>query len=419
MATEVSLPEVREQSTENLRSKTVPDESGEISLLDLLIDLALGKRLIFYVTVCFAVTAAVVSFLLPKRYTATSTILPPQQNNSMGSVLLSQLGNNLGSAASLASGGLGIKNPNDMFVAMMKSRTVEDAMIKRFGLMQEYHKRYMSDTRKALEKHVSVDDSGKDGLIRISIEDRDPNRAAELTNGYVEQFRNLSEHLAITEAAQRRLFFEEQLEQAKNNLASAEEALKQTEQRTGVLQLDSQTRALIESAAALRAQIVAKQVEISSLSTFATSQNSQLLQAEQELTSLRSQLTKLGGSEESSDANLIVPRGKVPEAGLEYVRKLRDVRYNETIFDILSRQFEMAKLDEAKEGAIIQVIDPAIPPDKKSFPKRTLIVLLSTIAGLFCGIFTVFFRVGFKNLNSTPETRAKLALLRQSIHLRK
>jgi len=135
-----------------------------------------------------------------------------------------------------------------------------------------------------------------------------------------------------------------------------------------VIQLDSQARALIESGASLKAQIAEREVEIQGMQTYATGENAQLVQAQRELEGMRAQLAKLGGSENSTEGELLVPKGRVPEAGLEYVRKLRDVKYNEAIFDILARQFELAKLDEAKEGALIQVVDPAVPPDKKSFP---------------------------------------------------
>ena len=163
----------------------------------------------------------------------------------------------------------------------------------------------------------------------------------------MDEFRELSKHLAFTEAQQRAAFFQQQLEESKDNLANAEEALKRTEQTTGLIQLDSQAKALIESAAELRAQIAAKEVQIQAMQTYATGENAQVIQAQQELESMRGQLAQLGGSDESANS-LIVPKGKVPEAGLEYVRKLRDVKYYETIFDILARQFEIAKLDEAK-----------------------------------------------------------------------
>ena len=420
MTTETTIPELKKQADS---LPALPDEGhtakegGEISLLDLLIVLAERKRLIFCVTAIFTLLAIVISLLLPVRYTATVTLLTPQQNSSLGAALASQLGS-LGGVAALAGGSLGLKNPNDMFVGMLKSRTVEDAMVQHFELMREYHKRYPSDARKAFEDHADVDGSGKDGLIRVSVEDRDPDRAAKLANGYVDQFRSLSQHLAITEASQRRLFFEQELEQAKDNLANAEEALKATEQKTGLIQLDSQARALIESAATLRAQITAREVQIQGMQTYATGENAQLIQAQRELDSLRAQLTKLGGSESSSGGELIVPKGLVPEAGLEYARKLRDVKYNETIFDILARQFELAKLDEAKQGALIQVVDPAIPPDLRSFPKRGLIVIGATFAGLLAGICFVLASAAMVGLRSAPATNAKLLYLKRMLTLR-
>lgn len=285
-------------------------------------------------------------------------------------------------------------------------------MVKRFGLMAEYRAHYESDARKALEKNVQIDGSTKDGLIHISAKDRDPRRAAELANGYVEQFRLLSEHLAISEASQRRLFFEQQLEHAKDQLGNAEEALKATEQKTGLIQLDSQARALIESAASLRAQIAAKEVQIQGIRSYATGENAQIIQAEQELDALRTQLAKLGGSK-APDDSLIPPKGQVPQAGLEYIRKLRDVKYYETIFDILARQYELARLDEAREGALIQVVDPAIPPDRRSSPRRTLIVVGALFAGLFVGTIWALLEAALVRLRSEPVMAEKLAILRR------
>jgi len=417
MPTDVSTSEPQERSNP---ASTLPGDwrktkSDDVSLLDLFIVLAKRKRVILWVTGVCAVVSIVVSFVLPKRYTATASLLPPQQNSSLGSALAAQLGNFAGMSA-LAGGSLGIKNPNDMFVAMLKSRTVEDAMVKNFELQREYRKRYFSDARKAFEKHATVDGSGKDGLIYISVYDADPNRAAELTNGYVNQFRKLSERLAITEASQRRLFFEKQLEQAKDDLAAAEEALKLTQQKTGLIQLDSQARALIESAGTLREQIAAKEVQIESMRTFATNENSQLIQSQRELESLRAQLAKLGGSE-TMDAGLIVPMGKVPAAGLEYVRRLRDVKYHETIFEILARQFEIAKLDEAKQGSLVQVVDTAVAPDRRSFPKRTLIVIGATAIGLFLGFIVALVQEGLQRAKGMPEIAQKMLELRDSLSL--
>jgi tyrosine-protein kinase Etk/Wzc len=392
-------------------------EDGEISLLDLMIVIAERKRIVLWVTAVFAVLAIILSLILPARYTAMVTLLPPQENSSMGAALAAQLGN-LGGVAALAGGGLGIKNPNDRYVAMLQSRTVEDAMVQRFSLMREYHAKRFSDARKDFENHTTVDGSGKDGLIHISVEDHDARRASELANGYVDQFRDLSQHLAITEASQRRLFFQQELEQAKNNLANAEEALEQTEQKTGVIQPDSQARALIESAASLRAQITAREVQIQGMQTYATGENSELIQAQQELAGLRAQLAKLGGSEDTSGNEFMIPKGLVPKTGMEYVRRLRDVKYYETIFDILARQFEVAKLDEAKEGSLIQVVDPAVPPDRRSFPKRSLIVIGATFGGLILGVFIALFQAGIQRLKRDPDGSEKLALLKHALFVR-
>ncbi|HYK35566.1 GumC family protein [Alloacidobacterium sp.] len=416
----ITTTDVRQVESEPLlpSERDQVEQNDEISLLDLCIVMARRKWLIIKITVGCGLIALLISLLLPKNYTATTTVLPPQQNSSLSSAIMSQIGS-LGSLGALAGSTMGIKNPNDMYVAMFKSRTVEDAMIQRFGLMTEYRQKYMSTARKAFESHATVEAGTKDNLIRISVEDKDPKRAAEMANAYVDEYRQLSQHLAIGEAGQRRLFFEQQLEQAKNNLGNAEEALKTTEQKTGMIELSSQARALIESAAALRAQITAKEVQLQAMRTYATGQNSDVVQAQEELDSMRAQLAKLGGNVDDNGAGLIVPKGQVPQAGIEYVRKLRDVKYYETIFEILARQYELAKLDEAKEGALIQVVDPAIVPDYKSSPKRGLITLIATIFGLLIGVFAAFLQEGMARLRQDPEQSQRLAILRRALWTKK
>ena len=389
----------------------VPEE--EISLLDLLIVVVRYRRLILKIAACIVVIAVTVSLLLPIRYTTTTSILPPQQASSAGSALMAQFGG-LGSVASLAGGSLGLKNPNDLQVAMLKSRTVEDAMLDRFHLVELFGVKQRSDARKKLENVVDVDSGAKDGLIRISVTDRSPQRAAEMANGYVEEFKRLSATLAVTEASQRRLFFEQQLAQAKDNLANAEEDLKKTGQKTGLIQLDSQTRATIELLADLRGQIAAKEVEISAMRSFATGENPGLQMAEQQLAGLRSQEQKMGATSEGA-TNALIPKGNAQEAGIEYIRKLRDVKYFETIFDLLARQYEMAKVDEARQGAVVQIVDRAIVPDRKSSPKRTLIVLGAPVLGLFLGVVWAFAREGLRRLSNNPAERLRLELLKKSI----
>ena len=199
----------RENQIEEIAAPPENPVRHDISLLDLAVILLERKRFIIRFVLVAIVLAVVVAFILPVRYEAKVVLLPPAQNTSISSTLVGQMGNmgSLGSLASLAGGSLGLKNPADMYVSFLTSRTVEDAVIQRFHLMSEYHAKRMSDARKELERRTTVVAGNKDGLIRISLEDHDPKRAAELANGYVDEFRKLSASLAITEAARRRLFF--------------------------------------------------------------------------------------------------------------------------------------------------------------------------------------------------------------------
>lgn len=388
-------------------------DPDEISLLDLLLILVQRRRMIATVTIAFAVGGILLAFLLPKNYTAEVILLPPQQGSSISTALSSELGG-LDALAKLAGGGLGVKNPNDMYVAMLKSQVVEDGMVQHFGLMREYHKKLMSEARKAFEDHVKIDGSGKDGLIHISVRDHNPQRAAQLANGYVDQFRKLSQHLAISSAAQRALFYHDQLEQAKDKLTNAEEAFKEMELTSGAIEPNSQATALIGAAAELRAQITAKEVQIQALKTFATGENAQLIEAQQELESLQNELARLGGSQQNPNS-LIVPKGRVPQVSLEYAQRLRDVKYYETIFDVLARQYELAKLDQAKEGALVQVVNPAIPPDHKSSPHRALIIVGATFLGLFLAVVTALTQKGWSFLKTAPESGSKILAIKNEL----
>lgn len=412
MATRTQTPEPLEPF-DGTQGRSAGRNVNGFSVLNLLVIVAGRIRMVLAVALACLAISLIAAFLLPDEYTSTVLLLPPQQNSSIATMLESQLGS-LGPLAALGGSSLGLKKPNDMYVAMLKSQVVEDAMVKRFGLMKEYHKGYLSKARKAFEKHVDVDGSGKDGLIHISVEDRNPQKAAQMANSYVQQFRELSQSLAASGAGQRADFFQQQLKQAQDKLSNAENALKQTEQTTGLIDLSSQARALIESAASLRAEIAEKKVQIQALRTFAASGNSQMQQAQQELASLQGQLAELGGSQQSP-SSLIVPKGNVPEAGLEYARKLRDVKYYETIFELLARQYELAKLDQAKKGALVQVISPASVPDRRSFPPRGLIVVAGALAGLFLGMTIAVCQEGWMRLREDPESNAKLGMIHEGL----
>ncbi len=404
MRSEALVDPVQENLTQN-----GPDQ--EVHLLDLLIVLSKYRKRIALFTISVTILATITVFLLPSRYTAETVVLPPGQNSSMNSALLGQLGGS-SALASAAGASLGIKNPGDMYVALFRLRSVEDAVIYRFGLIARYHKKKMTDVRLKFEDRSTVALGVKDGLIRITVTDPDPNMAADIANGYVDEFRKLSAGLAITEASQRRAFFQQQLLEANESLANAEEAMKQTQQTTGVLQVDSQARSLIESAAVLRGQIVAEEVQIQGMRSYATEDNPEVVLAEHQLAALKAQLAKLSGSDVNSNSDIIVPKGNIPQAEMEYLRKLRDLRYRGTVEELIAKQFEVAKLDEARQGAIIQVADVAVPPDKRSFPERTIIIAVAAASGLLLAVGYFLLAEGFKRLRADPLEGQRLEALR-------
>jgi uncharacterized protein involved in exopolysaccharide biosynthesis len=357
----------------------------EINIPELLATLARHKKIIGGITAGAAVVSLVISLLMTPIFRAETKILPPQQGSSS---IATQLLNQLGGFANLASSAVGMKSQNEMYIGILRSRTVYDKIIDRFGLMKLYDVKYREDARNNLAEAFTAK-SGKDGMIVVTVEDREPKRAADMANAFVEEMIGVSKGLALTEAAQRRLFFEEQLKDVKLALARAEEGIKGFQEKTGALKIDDQARAAIQGIGNLRAQIAAREVQYKVAQTFATPQNPDLQRIEEELRGLKVELNKLeqrGGN--SPDP--LMPTGRMPSVGMEYLRKLRDVKYNETLYELLAKQYEMAKLDEARDAVVIQIIDKAVQPERKVKPRRAIIVAMSTLAGLMFSILFVF-----------------------------
>ncbi|MGV8867892.1 MAG: GumC family protein [Janthinobacterium svalbardensis] len=384
---------------------TLKHDDEEVNSLDLLTIIARKKFYIVGIPLLAGIIAGGLSLLMPNIYTGTASVLPPQQSQSGSSAILGQLG----ALGGMSGSALGLKNPSDLYIGMLNSRTVADSIIERFKLQSVYDTKTLTDTRLTLSSSSTIG-SGKEGIIVIDVKDKDPKRAAALANGYVEELQRLTQTLAITEASRRRLFFEKQLLQSKQLLVDAEVSLKVTQEKSGLIQLNGQAEALIKSSADLRAQIASKEVALSAMQTFATGSNPEYMRARQELVGLREQLKKMESGLNQGSGDLLVGSGRIPEAGLEYVRRVRDVKYAETIFELMSKQFEIAKLDEAKDSSIIQVLDVAIVPDKKSKPNRGVIVV-STI--LFVGILTMFWILASEFLRKMKENPAQLRRLKK------
>ncbi len=342
------------------------------------------KRLVTYTAAGIVLITTAVVVLLPARYTASVVILPPQAGASTGAAMMAQL-STMGAAAA-ASGGLTMKNPNDQQIALLKSRIVEDAMVARFQLQSLYHKQYLSTARKRFEKATKTDNGLKDGLIRISVTDNDPHRAAEMANAWVEEYKRFTATIAITEASQRRLFSERQLAAAHDDLARAEEDMKQTEQRTGLIDVEGQDRSMIASAAVLRGQLAAKQIEIKAMRQFAGPGNPDLQRTQEEATGMEAQLAQKEAATDRNSGDLVAPKGQVTQTSLDYQRALREVKYRETIQDLLTRQYEGARVDEARQGALIQIVEPAVLPDRPDSQFRLWIVIVALTLSLPSGL---------------------------------
>jgi tyrosine-protein kinase Etk/Wzc len=382
---------INQGSLEASSGASVPDE--EINLLELVTMLAKHKWLILGLSGLATIVAVVVSLQLPIIFTATTRIFPPQQGQSTTASILSQLGG----IGALVGGGAGIKNPNDFYIGMLKSRTVADNLIQRFDLMKLYEAKLPSRARMTLDKMTTIS-SGKDNIITIEVDDEDPKRAAEMANAYVEELLKLTSVLAITEASQRRLFFERQVAQAKDNLGKAELLARQALQTRGLVKVDDQGKAMVEATARVRGQITVKEVQIGAMSAYAADRNPDLVVARRELESLKRELAKLEGAGTSGGPSM----AQVGQ-GIDSLALLRDVKYHEVIYESLARQYEVAKIDEAKDSPVIQVMDKAIEPDFRSKPKRTRIVFMSAVAGMFIGILSALLIEFFLKARGDPR----------------
>jgi uncharacterized protein involved in exopolysaccharide biosynthesis len=372
------------------------DEHGTapaLSAFGALLQLARGKRLVALVTGIAALVGIVVSLLLPVSYTATTRIMTPQQTQSSAAFLMSQMALNPTGTSPLAGatgGSLGLRNPNELYLGLLASRPIADGIIGEFGLEGVYHANDMTAARKALADRTAIT-SEKSTLIAISVTDTDKKRAADIANAYPDQLRALSKNLAVTEASQRRLFYEQRLKDAKEDLVSAELALQQIQKQKGLVQLDAQTKALITSLADLHAQVAAKEVQLQALRSYSTEQNPEVQLLESQLSSLQDQSARLeerSGSPESGGFDL----ADVAGAGAEYLRAEHELEYRQALFDLLLKQYDAARWDEARNAAVIQVVEAAIPPERKSAPRRTFIVLIFMAFGLLGSWFYILGR---------------------------
>jgi uncharacterized protein involved in exopolysaccharide biosynthesis len=388
-------------NNQSLNDHQSSSDEDEISLIDLLITLGNEKKFILSFTLVVTLVAVIVSLLLTPIYTAKAVMMPPQQQQSSAASALASLG----ALAGIAGGVAGVKSPDEMYVAFMSSDHLQNNLIERFRLKERYETKTLIDTRTKLKSLAKITPDKKSGLITIEFDDEDPLFAAQVANAYIEELGHMLDQLAVTDAQQRRVFFEGQIKKVQDNLSSAEIAFRQAKEKSGLQVTSVIAETGVRASAELRGQIAAKEVQLQSLTRFATPQNQDIQRITSELFAERAQLQKLEQGSGQAVGNILQ---------LEAVKAYRDMKVQESMLEVLIKQFELARIDEAKEGPLIQVVDAATPPERRSKPKRTLIVLISSFAGLFLSILFTFIRASLSNLSQTPEGQYQMMLLKKS-----
>ena len=352
---------------------------------------ALRERLVLLTVAPLAagVLALGVTYLIAPTFTAVTTFMPPQQAQSSAATALAALG----PLAGLAGGAVGASNTGDRYVALMQSVTVSDRLIERFKLMEVYESKFRIDARKALTGNVRISLGKKDGLVSVEVDDTSPQRAADIANRYVDELRRVTAGLAVTEAQQRRMFFEQQLQQSRDRLVQAQQALQASGFNPGALK--AEPKAAAEGYARLKAEVTAAEVRLQVTRGTLTESAPEVRQQQATVSALREQLARTERATESV-------------GGPDYIGRYREFKYQETLFELYARQFELARVDESREGALIQVVDPATPPERKSKPKRAITSLVAFVATLMALVFWVLVRPSNRRLKA-PNSPASTA----------
>lgn len=362
-------------------------DSDHTTILDLFLPLARRRTWIALLALTFAGFAAFLSLVLPVRYTAGAVILPPQRPSSIALLAL-QLGV-YAPLSPLTRENLEALDPNAIYDAILRSETVEDAVVRQFHLQKWYGSYSIADTLRIFRQNCDIQSGNTDDydMIRVFVTDRDPQMAKHLANALVAHYTDLLASVASHDASDRMTFLTRQLDQIKEQLAAAENQLAEEQLSSGAIQLNTQITALIRSAVILRAQIAQQETSVRAMQTWAASDNPTLQLAQQELASLKAQLARVQGTTRSADSGLDLPRRNLPEISLDIMRDERAVQYYQSLFTATQKQFELAQYDAARRSSLAPVVSPAVAPDRKSYPHRTFIVLGAGATGLFLGIF--------------------------------
>ena len=382
------------------------DAEEEINLLELLRVIVRNLPLIAKITGGAIILAVIYSLTLTNIYTAKATLLPPQKDSGGGAAaaLLASMGGGLGGLVGTLGGS------SDLYLGILKSRTVTDAVIKKLDLAADLESKNADDTRKKLQDLVKFQ-AGKDGMITISADYKDPAKAALLVNTFIDELQKTSLQLNLTKAGTERNFLEKRLIVVSQDLKTAEEEMKSFQEKNKTIKADEQVKVAIEGIARLRAEVVSKEVQLAAMRNSMTDENSEVRTLLAGITKLKNQLNSMSGS--GGGGGVIPSVGSAPGIGVEYIRRLRELKTQEALYEQLTKQFELAKINEARDSTSIQVLDEAIAPLRKSKPKRSLIVILSAVTAFFCSVFLVFIKEYLAKLS--PEDSAIMAEMKGTL----
>jgi len=371
------------------------------------------RRMLYRVSLYGLLASTLVAFLIAKRYESTTRLMPPdnQSTSSMALAAAAMSGSSSGLGA-LASDFLGLKSTSDVFVGILSSRSVQDTLIQRFDLKKLYSTRNMEDTRKALAEHTSISVDRKSQIITITITDTSPQRGAAMGQAYVEELNRLVAELSTSSARRERIFLEGRLQAVTKDLEDAEKDFSQFASKNTAIDVKEQAKAMVEAAATLQGQVIAAQSQYEGLREIYTDNNPRVRLVKARIDELQRQLDKLGGKNESSTeapaesgTSLYPSIRKLPLLGVTYADLYRRTRVQEAVFEALTKEYEMAKVQEAKEIPTVKVLDAPSIPDRKSFPPRLLIIFVGTACALACGALWLVMRTNWQEINAYDARR--------------
>lgn len=367
------------------QSETRPD-SDDKALMSLRLIWAHRSKL-WRVLICGLVASTIIAFVIPPRFESTARLMPPDnQSSSSLAMAAAAMAGSAGGLAGIASDFLGLKSTSDVFVGILTSRTVEDKLIHDFDLEKLYGVRKMEDARKALATHTSVSVERKSQIISITVTDKNPLRAAAMGQAYVEELNHLVAELSTSSARRERIFLEGRLQAVSEDLEAAEKDFSQFASKNTAIDVKEQGKAMVEAAATLQGQLIAAQAQYEGLREIYTDNSPRVRTVKARLDELQRQLEKLGGKGESSTelpsqtATSMYPSiRKLPLLGVTYADLYRRTKIQEAVLETLTKEYELAKVQEVKEIPTVKVLDVAHIPDKKSFPPRMLMILVGTL----------------------------------------